>query len=247
MIVQCRKPEGKATMDDSPTYLPNAFQRVLNKHGIKQWDAAEIMEFYCKQPDSYEKFIVELEHRYTIVDGKDFKIIKNREGCFISPATSFYEGDPIYHHSSIFYTAGMPFVFSDAGVVCSPMDKYLMGDTMYNATKVEFLAGVGYTPKDHYILLSNPKSDILQYVLYTSTYHNHGKNSGWYAKRFDSWTHTLGMILANRVATYKYDKKNHRLKNLIDVLVFEDYDFRNLDPNTDVFDTTDPKERYRSP
>ena len=205
LTLMCRPAQQTELLNDHVlnNNIPPTFQKVLDHHGINQWQEMKSLEF--EVANKGESYLFDLQTRDAKINTEHWGITKQGQDFYVSPKLSSYDGDPIFYHNIYFYFTSMPFVLADPGITYETIGDYTMGDTLYHAVKIKYDDGVGDASKDEYIVLSDKESNEMRYLLYTVTYFSNEKSDQWGLKRYGNWKRVNGVLLPQEITSIEYD------------------------------------------
>jgi hypothetical protein len=74
----------------------------------------------------------------------------------------------------------------------------------YEAITVSFDEGTGDADDDEYIMLIDPQTDRVEWLLYTVTYFSGEKAENFNALHYEDYREVNGLMLAGKLAGYRY-------------------------------------------
>ncbi len=185
--------------------IPDAFLEVLEGHGDwEKWSEFEAMSYYLIHETNLapENHFINLKSRKTRIDGYNFQMGYDGENTWISPDRSAYSGKSIrFYYNLYFYFHAIPFVFTDPGVAVEKMDDRVLNGKSYPSFRASFNPGVGDSPEDNYIMLIDPETKRIAYLLYTVTFFGNG-NSQLNALKFENYQNERGLFFPGLLTGY---------------------------------------------
>ena len=94
---------------------------------------------------------------------------------------------------------------SDPGIQLEDDGTRMLAGKNYRALKVRFVDGVGDASDDEYLLLANPETGRMEWLLYTVTYFSQERTNNYNALKYDDWFRTGGLILPGSLTGYRYE------------------------------------------
>jgi hypothetical protein len=150
------------------------YEALLEAHGdwYKWYNAvAESYSMIHEITMTEEDAFVNLNSRKTRISNSEFEMGFDGEKTWISPDRESYKGPSVkFYHNLYFYFYNIPFVFTDKGAKVEMVEDRILNGKKYPTLKASFDAGIGASSKDQYLMLINPETRRLEYLLYTVTY-----------------------------------------------------------------------------
>jgi hypothetical protein len=202
MACQGAKTEDKteAAVITKPTYNhPESIDRVFDAHGgYDNWTKLKTLSY----ENGGSKTLVELQNRYIFIESENQTVGFDGENVWVNPPSENAEGQRM-RYNLMFYFYAFPFVVGDPGVNYEAMAAIELGGQSYNATKISYDSGIGDAPNDSYIILSNPESNKMQWLMYTATFG--GETSNRYSLiKYEGWKEMGGVVLPSSLQWYQY-------------------------------------------
>uniref|UniRef100_UPI004047E143 hypothetical protein n=1 Tax=Roseivirga sp. TaxID=1964215 RepID=UPI004047E143 len=201
MACEGSKTEDKAeTLIVKPAYNhPESINKVFDAHGgYQNWAKLKTLSY----ESGGSKTLVELQNRYTLIESENQKVGFDGKSVWVNPPSENAAGQRM-RYNLMFYFYAFPFVVGDPGVNYEALDAIELGDQAYNATKITYDSGIGDAPNDSYIILSNPETNKMEWLMYTATFG--GEPSDRYSLiKYEGWKEMGGVILPSSLQWYQY-------------------------------------------
>jgi hypothetical protein len=178
---------------------PESIIQVFDAHGgYSNWSKLKMLTY----ENGGSKTLVELQNRYIFIESENQTVGFDGENVWVNPPSENAEGQRM-RYNLMFYFYAFPFVVGDPGVNYEAMAAIELGGQSYNATKISYDSGIGDAPNDSYIILSNPESNKMQWLMYTATFG--GETSNRYSLiKYEGWKEMGGVILPSSLQWYQY-------------------------------------------
>lgn len=155
---------------------------------------------------SYEnggsKTLVELQNRYTRIDSEHQTVGFDGEQVWVYPASED-ANQQIMRYNLMFYFYAFPFVVGDPVVNYEAIEQVTLRDELFDVVKITYNAAIGDAPNDSYIILSNPSTHQMEWLLYTASFG--GDASDRYSLiKYEGWQEMGGVILPSSLQWYSY-------------------------------------------
>ena len=106
-------------------------------------------------------------------------------------------------YNLIFYFYAFPFVVGDPGVNYESIEQMSLKNKIYDAIKITYNAGVGDAPNDSYIILSDPSTHQMEWLLYTATFGGEASDRFSLIK-YEGWKEMEGVVLPSILQWYTF-------------------------------------------
>lgn len=184
------------------------FKKVLEAHGDWQkWTDAKAMSYVMVHETNLtqERHFINLKSRKTRISTEFFEMGFDGEKTWISPSRDAYSGKSIkFYHNLYFYFYSIPFVFTDPGVRVEKVSDKSLNGHLYTTFKASFEGNVGESPDDQYFMLINPKTNRVEYLLYTVTYYGN-PNPSLNALKYEDYRENNGIYFPRILTGYTYE------------------------------------------
>lgn len=157
--------------------LPNVdpeFKAVLDAHGDwSKWLNAKAMSYVMIHETNLtlENYFINLDTRETRIDASNFQIGFDGDSVWISPNREVFEGNSVrFYHNLYFYFLTIPYIFTDPGVTVEKVNDRILNNKTYETFQAKMSKDVGDSPEDTYLMLVDPQTNRLEYLLYTVTF-----------------------------------------------------------------------------
>lgn len=208
--------------DDS---YPRLLHEIWDAHGgIIPWQRHQALTFTVQSgKQAAETHHVNLNDRKVLIESDSFRLGRDDNGVWVAPAADALDRNPVFYHNLVFYFYGIPFLMADPGVNHEDAGTRSLNGKSYRALKVTFDDDVGDAPDDEYILLADPESMQMEWLLYTVTYFVNEKVTNYNALRYSDWQKTGDLVMPGKLTGYVYE--NDSLGNMRYEMNFSDVTF----------------------
>ena len=213
VLLACSTPSKK----DGPveSEIPASFQAILDAHGgLDKWKAAKTLSFSMGE----ELYTIDMDSRMTRVEMPEKTFGFNGQEVWVTP-DSGREGNEEFMYNLFFYFFGMPFVLADPGVQFEGLDPMVYDSISYNAIEVTFEEGIGNSPKDEYIILSDPETNQMKWLMYKATFGAQQAGERFNLVRYAKWERVNGVLLPQVIEWTAYEGES--TTGVQDVVQFE--------------------------
>jgi len=192
-------------LDETNSY-PALMSEVWDAHGgIDRWKSFAAMEFTMDSDEKpVEKHIIDLQSRHVRIESDSFTIGMDGERVWVAPSLQAYDRDPRFYHNLMFYFYAIPYVMADPGVRVEDAGNRTLDERSYRALRVSFEEGTGDADDDEYILLIDPESGQLAWLLYTVTYFSGEASESYNALKYTNYHEVNGLLLPHDLTGYEY-------------------------------------------
>lgn len=235
LILSCspapEESEDRTTPNPDESY-PELMHQVWEAHGsISTWKNYGAMTFTLNREDSSREIhMTNLADRKSLITADSFRIGMDGEKVWVAPSINAYDGNPRFYHNLVFYFYNLPFLMADPGVRQNDIGIKELDGEEYRSIRVGFEEGTGDADDDEYILLINPETKRLEWILYTVTYFVNEKVSSYNALHYADFMEVGGLTVPGKLSGYEY--ANDTTGNPRYEMVFTDINF-SKDPYQD--------------
>jgi len=206
ILVACggTKTEQKETeVVQEPDYAAHhtaSIAKVFDAHGgFDAWRSLNQLSYEMNGQTT----LVELKSRYTRLESENMTVGFDGEKVWVNPPSENADRQRM-RYNLIFYFYAFPFVIGDPGITYEDLEpKELMGKTL-NAVKISYGDGVGDSPKDNYIVLSDPETNQMEWLMYTATFGSNESKDQYSLIKYDGWQNYEGVVLPSSLQWYQY-------------------------------------------
>ncbi len=205
----CSQQAGEGTTTDLPQRddaYPQMMHEIWDAHGgIVPWQQHQALTFTVRAGDGpAETHKVNLKDRKVVIESDSFSLGRDDTGIWVAPSREAFDGNPRFYHNLLFYFYGIPFLMSDPGINIEDTGTRMLEGNEYRSVKVSFDDGVGDAPDDEYILLADPESGKLEWLLYTVTFFVNEKVTNYNALRYSDWVKAGGLEMPGKLSGYQF-------------------------------------------
>ena len=174
---------------------------VFDAHGsYKQWDQMNTLSY--KRGD--ESTITDLKSRKIRLESPSQIIGYDGEDVWVTP-DSVDASRARFYHNLYFYFYAMPFVVGDPGAYYEVLEQRQLAGKIYNQVKVSYNENVGDAPDDNYIILSDPETNQMKWLLYTVTYRSGEPSERYSLIGYENWTDIGGLRLPTSLKWFQFN------------------------------------------
>jgi hypothetical protein len=207
LLIACQpKEENKTTAESTETSSASAHHnvsvsKIFQAHGgYETWLSMNTMSYRFGGVET----IVDMQHRYTVNLGEDQQVGFDGQNVWVNPPSDNAEGQRM-RYNLMWYFYAFPFVVGDPGVIYEDLDRKVLDGVRYNAIKISYEDGIGDSPKDNYIILSDPKTDQMRWLMYTATFGGEERKTQYTLIKYDGWENREGLLLPTTLQWYNYE------------------------------------------
>jgi hypothetical protein len=189
------------------TEYPKNIRDVWSAHGgLETWNNYQSLEFtLLSGSDSpSERHMINLKDRRVRIESDSFMIGMDGEKIWVHPSAEATETDPRFYHNLMFYFFSIPFVMSDPGVNIEDAGMTRLNETSYLTLNIYFDEGTGDADDDQYVLLINPDTKQLEWLLYTVTYFSGEPAQRYNALEYTDLQEVDGLFVPANLTGYTY-------------------------------------------
>ena len=202
MVIGCQS--SKETPEELPSQ-PESMKAIWQAHGgLDTWNDYGLMQFTLGEGARAETHRINLSNRKVLIESDSFRLGMDGERVWVQPSLEAFGRDARFYHNLIFYFAAIPFVFDDPGVNIESLGEKVLDGKTYQAIAVSFDKGTGDADADEYIMLVNPKTNLVEWLLYTVTYFSGEKGDSYNALHYGDYRNVNGLMVAGKLTGYQY-------------------------------------------
>ena len=203
ILASCSAPETKEAKEN-PDYPP-VISDVWEAHGgLDRWNEFGMMQFTIGEGPTAETHYVNLANRKVLIESDSFRLGMDGEKVWVEPSLDALGRDARFYHNLIFYFAAIPFVFADPGVNIRDAGTRLLNGNEYRSVAISFKEGTGDADDDEYIMLINPQTNQVEWLLYTVTYFSGEKTDSYNALHYGDYRNVNGLMIVGKLSGYTY-------------------------------------------
>ena len=206
LVVSCQTTTEKTanSLSDKTEFNPTAhhiaqIKEVFDAHGgYETWSQLRSLSYEMNGSST----LTDLQNRYTRIESEEQTIGFDGKDVWVFPATEDADRYRM-QYNLMFYFFAFPFVVGDPGInyeVLPPID---LDGKKYHQTKITYNSGVGDAPNDSYIICSDPKTNRMEWLLYTATFG--GEPSSKYSLiKYEGWQKFGNILLPTSLQWYHF-------------------------------------------
>ena len=185
---------------DMPESMKNGIESI---GGIEKWNSYNRQEYDLKSSWSEDHQLIDLKSRKVKLSSDKYTVGFDGEQVWVTPSKDSI-GNARFYSSLFFYFLNIPYVFNDNGVIYEDRGRKTLDGKEYDVVSVSFESGIGDADKDEYIAYFNPETGVMEWLLYTVTYHEGKRRDQYNALNYVDWTDVGGVQLPGRLLGYKF-------------------------------------------
>lgn len=179
----------------------SAIAKVFDAHGgFDQWSSLKTLSY----DNGGQNTLVELQNRYTRIQSENQTVGFDGEKVWVNPPSE-NAGRQRMRYNLMFYFYAFPFVIGDPGITYEDLEPMDLQGKSYNAVKVSYGDGVGDSPKDNYIVLSDPETHQMHWLMYTATFGGGEASDRFSLIKYEGWKAYEGVVLPSSLQWYQYN------------------------------------------
>ena len=176
-----------------------SISKVFVAHGgFDNWTSLKQLSY----ENGGQKTLVELQNRYTRLESESQTVGFDGESVWVNPPSE-NAGRQRMRYNLMFYFYAFPFVIGDPGVMYEDIAPVELMGKSYNGVKVSYNDDVGDSPKDNYIVLSDPETNQMHWLMYTATFGGGESSDRFSLIKYDGWKDYKGVILPSSLQWYQ--------------------------------------------
>jgi len=184
--------------------MPEAMQSgIIAIGGIERWNSFGTLSYDLRSSWSEDHQMIDLKNRNLLINCEKYTVGFEGNEVWVSPSLDSIKSARFYS-SLFFYFLSIPYVFNDDGVKYEDLGNRLLFGNTYQAVKISYESGTGDAYNDEYIAHFNPETHVLEWLLYTVTYHTGEKKDQFSALSYSGWSDINGIKLPTKLISYKY-------------------------------------------
>lgn len=171
-LVGCKQNPGTP---DPRLNQPEEFRKLLDAHGEwSKWIDAKAFSYAMVHETTleWENHYFNLLTGQTRIDADLWQAGNDGEKVWISPNRQVFPGQSVQFYHKLYFTFfTLPYVLTDTTVTVRSIENQLVNGVSYETLEAKM--GEKYTgPSDRYLLLRNPESGRLEYVIFSVNFNN---------------------------------------------------------------------------
>lgn len=232
LMISCQDRTSKVPTEASPDPIHHSasLSAIFDAHGgYAQWDKMQSLSYLKGE----EATTTHLKNRKIKLVSPTKTIGYDGENVWVMPDTADASRARFYHNL-YFYFFAMPFVVGDEGARYEDLGSRTLGSKNYDQLKVSYGEGVGDAPDDNYILLTDPETHRMEWLLYTVTYRSGAPNDSYHLIKYGDWIASSGLLVPTKLTWYEW--AGDTLGAVGSSVSFDEITFSEHSPNDSLFD-----------
>lgn len=189
-----------AVEDSNTSHHIAAISKVFDAHGgYDTWSSLKQLSY----ESGNSKTMVDLQSRYTRIESENQTVGFDGEKVWVNPPNENADRQRM-RYNLMFYFYAFPFVVGDPGINYEELEQKEIKGKAYNAVKISYDAGVGDSPKDNYIILSDPQTNKMEWLMYTATFGSEESSDRYNLIQYEGWQNYNGVVLPGKLQWYQF-------------------------------------------
>lgn len=185
---------------DYTAHHSESITRVFEAHGsFSTWRKMNRLSYEM----AGQRTLVELKSRYTRLESEAQTVGFDGEKVWVYPPNERADAQRM-RYNLMFYFYAFPFVVGDPGITYEDLEPKEMKGKTYNVVKISYNEGIGDSPKDNYMILSDPQTHQMEWLMYTATFGGSETKDNYRLIRYGDWQNHNGLILPGSLQWYQY-------------------------------------------
>jgi hypothetical protein len=205
--------EEKNSVPDPRLNQPEEFKKLLDAHGDwTKWIKAKSFSFAMVHETTleWENHYLSLTDGKTRIDADLFQAGNDGEKVWISPNRQSFRGQSVRFYHRLYSTfMSIPYILTDTTTRVKKIDNHTFNGKSYEALEANLTPGNHPGPSDRYILLSDPETGRLAWVLFAVTYFDKG-NQVQEALSYEDYRDAGGLIFPRVITGYQIENDSSK-------------------------------------
>lgn len=181
------------------------FKTLLDAHGDwSKWIEAKAFSYAMVHETTleWENHYFNLLTGQARIDADLWQAGNDGEKVWISPNRQVFPGQSVQFYHKLYFTFfTLPYVLTDTTVRVSPIENQVVNGTAYEALEAKM--GAKYTgPSDRYLLLKNPETGRLEYVIFSVNFNNSTAPPN--ILKYEDYRDAGGLVFPRVITGYDY-------------------------------------------
>lgn len=205
--------EEKSKAPDTRLNQPEEFKKLLDTHGDwTKWIEAESFSFAMVHETTleWENHYLSLSDGKTRIDADLFQAGNDGKKVWVSPNRQSFPGQSVQFYHRLYSTfLSIPYILTDTITTVKKMENQTFNGKSYNALEATLKPGTHPGPSDRYVLLTDPETGRLAWVLFVVTYFDKG-NQVQEALSYEDYRDAGGLIFPRVITGYQIENDSSK-------------------------------------
>lgn len=210
LLASCQK---KNSVPDSRLNQPEEFKKLLDAHGDwTKWIEAESFSFAMVHETTleWENHYLSLTDGKTRIDADLFQAGNDGEKVWISPNRQSFPGQSVRFYHRLYSTfLSIPYILTDTTTTVKKIENQVFNGKSYEALEAKLIPASHPGPSDRYVLLTDPETGKLAWVLFAVTYFDKG-NQTQEALSYEDYRDAGGLIFPRVITGYQIENDSSK-------------------------------------
>ncbi len=210
LILSCKE---KKSGPDPRLNQPEEFKRLLDTHGDwEKWIEAESFSFAMVHETTleWENHYISLLDGKTRIDADLFQAGNDGEKVWISPNRQSFPGQSVRFYHRLYSTfLSIPYLLTDTLTTVKKIENQTFNGKSYEGLEAILKPGTHPGPSDRYVLLIDPDTGRLAWVLFVVTYFDKN-NQVQEALSYDDYRDADGLIFPRVITGYQVENDSSK-------------------------------------
>ena len=211
LFASCEQKKNSAP--DPRLNQPEEFKKLLNAHGDwTKWIEAESFSFAMVHETTleWENHYLSLTDGKTRIDADLFQAGNDGEKVWISPNRQSFPGQSVRFYHRLYSTfLSIPYILTDTTTTVKKIENQVFNGKSYEALEAKLTPGSHPGPSDRYVLLTDPETGRLAWVLFAVTYFDKG-NQVQEALSYEDYRDAGGLIFPRVITGYQIENDSSK-------------------------------------
>lgn len=205
--------EEKSSTPDPRLNQPEEFKKLLDAHGDwTKWVAAESFSFAMVHETTleWENHYISLTDGKTRIDADQFQAGNDGEKVWISPNRQAFPGQSVRFYHRLYSTfLSLPYILTDTTTTVKKIENQTFNGKSFEALEATLKPGTHAGPSDRYVLLKDPETGRLAWVLYAVTFFDKG-NQVQEALSYEDYRDAGGLVFPRVITGYQIENDSSK-------------------------------------
>ena len=205
--------EEKKSAPDARLDQPEEFIKLLDAHGDwKKWIEAESFSFAMVHETTleWENHYISLVDGKTRIDADLFQAGNDGEKVWISPSRQSFRGQSVRFYHRLYSTfLSIPYILTDTATTVKKIPNHTFNGKSFEALEATLKPGTHPGPSDRYVLLTDPETGRLAWVLFVVTFFDKG-NQIQEALSYEDYRDAGGLIFPRVITGYQVENDSSK-------------------------------------
>jgi hypothetical protein len=203
----------KASSPDPRLNQPEEFKKLLDAHGDwSKWINSESFSFAMVHETTleWENYYLSLSDGKTRIDADLFQAGNDGEKVWVSPNRQAFKGQSVRFYHRLYPTfLSLPYILTDTLTTVRKLENQTFNGKSYEALEATLKPGTHPGPSDRYVLLKDPETGRLAWVLFAVTYFDKG-NQVQEALSYEDYRDAGGLVFPRVITGYQIENDSSK-------------------------------------